>query len=78
MITTITVYTQCTNDDYNNNHTHKAQMMITTTIKYTKTHKCWLCKSDGEKMSFQGTLKVGSESLCIRSNGRSSHVAGPW
>ena len=49
-----------TNTDYNNNYAH-------TTHKYLLQFR-----SDGEK----ALLKVDSESLCLRSNGSSFHVAG--
>ena len=52
--------------------------MITTT-KYTKsTNVDYNLSQIMKKMSFQNTFESGhSESLCLRSNGRSFHVVGP-
>ena len=52
-------------------------MMSTTTIKYTKStnvdyNLSWMVK----KLVFKALLKVDSESLCLRANGRSFHLAG--
>ena len=55
-----------------------AQMMITTTTIHTQCANVDYNLSQMVKtMSFQITLKVDSASLCLRSNGRSFHVAGP-
>ena len=63
MITTI-LHTQCTHDDYYNNQTQR-------------THVNYNLSQLVKKMNFKALLKVDSESLCLRSIGRSSHVTGP-
>ena len=53
MSATITIHTQSTNDDYNNNQIYKK-------------HKCWLqSKSDGEKDEFSKHFWKWTVSLCI-------------
>ena len=53
MITTITIHTQCTNNDYNNTiHTQCTNDECNNNNTCTM-HKCWLqTKSDGEKDEF--------------------------
>ena len=60
MSTAIIIHTQSTNDDYNNSHTHRAQMMITTTTIYTKsTNVDYNLSRMVKKMSFQSTFDSG-------------------
>ena len=60
MITTITIYTQCTDDDYNNNHTHTEHQYCLQQQNIQKnTNVDYSLSRMVKKMSFQSTFESG-------------------
>ena len=58
---------------------HNAQILITTTTMHTQhTNIYYNLGQMVKRWVFKELLKVDSESLCLRSNGSSFHVGGPW
>ena len=66
MSTTITIHTQCTNNDYNNNHTHTKHRRWLQQQSNIPKHKCWLqSESDGENGEFWKHFWKWTFNLCV-------------